>query len=304
VGANFGATGTFGQDGGISFTNQSGDNGGNAQTATEFTNWLSQALPAYAASQGLQFNPQAAGLQLTAGGYANNGLFYAPTGYVASPEKWAMFRPGETYLSSVVGDLAARGVFTPQGTQNPELNYGAGISLQPPATDFQGVYDWQRNAIGAERTRNESLAAANNLARETLGDYYTPGTEYSPTATREDFLAIRQRLDAERQQNEPAANYAVGGVVQLPGGGKVARGPGGGLDDLIPTSIDGRRAAALSDGEFVIPADVVSMMGDGSSNAGSRRLYDMVRSIRDEKTGTTRQAGPIKVGDILKRIMQ
>lgn len=99
-------------------------------------------------------------------------------------------------------------------------------------------------------------------------------------------------------------NFANGGVVALPGGGKVARGPGGGLDDLIPTSIDGRRAAALSDGEFVIPADVVSMMGDGSSNAGSRRLYDMVRSIRQEKTGTSRQAGPIKVGDILKRIMQ
>lgn len=95
--------------------------------------------------------------------------------------------------------------------------------------------------------------------------------------------------------------FAQGGVIPLLGGGKIARGPGGGLDDLIPTTIDGKRAAALSDGEFVIPADVVSMMGDGSTNAGSKRLYDLVRQIRENKTGTSRQAGPLPIGDILKR---
>ena len=98
--------------------------------------------------------------------------------------------------------------------------------------------------------------------------------------------------------------YARGGIIPLPGGGKIAKGPGGGLDDLIPTSIDGRRAAALSDGEFVIPADVVSMMGDGSTNAGSKRLYDMVRQVRQAKTGTSRQAGPLQVGKILERTMK
>ena len=95
--------------------------------------------------------------------------------------------------------------------------------------------------------------------------------------------------------------FAKGGLIPLAGGGKIAVGPGGGLDDLIPTSINGRRAAALSDGEFVIPSDVVSMMGDGSSNAGARRLYDLMRQVRDAKTGTTRQAGPLPVGEILKR---
>jgi hypothetical protein len=98
--------------------------------------------------------------------------------------------------------------------------------------------------------------------------------------------------------------YARGGIIPLPGGGKIAKGPGGGLDDLIPTTIDGRRAAALSDGEFVIPADVVSMMGDGSTNAGSKRLYDLVRQVRQHKTGTTRQAGPLQVGKILERTMR
>lgn len=103
---------------------------------------------------------------------------------------------------------------------------------------------------------------------------------------------------------EPVLGFAGGGVIPLVGGGKVAIGPGGGLDDLIPTSINGRRAAALSDGEFVIPADVVSMMGDGSSNAGARRLYDLVRQIRQAKTGTERQAGPLPTGKILERVMK
>jgi len=109
--------------------------------------------------------------------------------------------------------------------------------------------------------------------------------------------------DGQGNKKGGLIKLAGGGVVALEGGGKVAIGPGGGLDDLIPTSINGRRAAALSDGEFVIPADVVSMMGDGSSNAGARRLYDLVRQVRDTKTGTTRQAGPLPVGEILKRSM-
>ena len=102
--------------------------------------------------------------------------------------------------------------------------------------------------------------------------------------------------------DEPEA-FAQGGLVPLAGGGKIAIGPGGGLDDLIPTTIGGSRAAALSDGEFVIPADVVSMMGDGSSNAGARRLYDLVKQIREVKTGTETQAKPLPVGDILKRTL-
>ena len=119
---------------------------------------------------------------------------------------------------------------------------------------------------------------------------------------REFFEALNAgQLDFGNEQSEMPEAFAGGGLVPLAGGGKIAVGPGGGLDDLIPTSIEGRRAAALSDGEFVIPADVVSMMGDGSSNAGARRLYDIVRQVRDAKTGTSRQAGPLPVGQILKR---
>jgi hypothetical protein len=143
-----------------------------------------------------------------------------------------------------------------------------------------------------------------NSVFDSVGNIFTDGGDTSDWAD-VGYTALRLSgmlpfAEGGMVDSEPEA-FAKGGLIPLEGGGKVAIGPGGGLDDLIPTSINGRRAAALSDGEFVIPADVVSMMGDGSSNAGARRLYDLVKQVRDNKTGTTRQAGPLPVGDILKR---
>lgn len=75
-----------------------------------------------------------------------------------------------------------------------------------------------------------------------------------------------------------------------PGDGGLISGPGGGLEDAIPASIDGEQPAALSDGEFVVPADVVAMIGDGSTEAGSRRLMALIEQIRIQKQGTPQQA--------------
>lgn len=81
-------------------------------------------------------------------------------------------------------------------------------------------------------------------------------------------------------------------------GGRI-RGAGGGLDDLIPGTIEGRKEVRLADGEFVVPADVVSHLGDGSSDQGVRKLTEMMDRIRKEKTGTTKQAGHIKDNKVL-----
>ena len=87
----------------------------------------------------------------------------------------------------------------------------------------------------------------------------------------------------------------MGGTKQLAQGG-IAQGyylggPTDGMADLIPATIDGTQPAALSDGEFVIPADVVSHLGNGNSEAGAEQLYSMMDRVRDERTGTTKQ-GP------------
>ena len=71
-------------------------------------------------------------------------------------------------------------------------------------------------------------------------------------------------------------------------------GHGDGMSDSIPATIEGKQPARLADGEFVIPADVVSHIGNGSSKAGSKQLYSMLDRIRKARTGHTKQGKEIK----------
>jgi len=84
-------------------------------------------------------------------------------------------------------------------------------------------------------------------------------------------------------------NFAKGGLGSaLPP--RFLSGGGDGMSDSIKANIDGKQEARLADGEFVVPADVVSHLGNGSSKAGAKKLYAMMDKIRKARTGRTRQA--------------
>ena len=70
-------------------------------------------------------------------------------------------------------------------------------------------------------------------------------------------------------------------------------GQGDGMSDSIPATIEGKQPARLADGEFVVPADVVSHIGNGSSKAGSQRLYSMLDRVRKARTGHAKQGKQI-----------
>ena len=70
-------------------------------------------------------------------------------------------------------------------------------------------------------------------------------------------------------------------------------GEGGGMDDLVPGMIGNQQQVAVSPGEYIVPADVVSGLGDGSSDAGADKLDAMMDDVRVAKTGGTIQPGPI-----------
>jgi hypothetical protein len=88
---------------------------------------------------------------------------------------------------------------------------------------------------------------------------------------------------------------AAGGIASLAEGGKprYLQGETDGMADEIPSNIDGDQEAALSHGEFVIPADVVSHLGNGNSDAGAKKLYQMMDRIREARTGTKEQGKEI-----------
>lgn len=96
-----------------------------------------------------------------------------------------------------------------------------------------------------------------------------------------DYRSGRGLYEAAQQ------NFAGGGLSNVP---RFLSGGGDGMSDSIPATINDRQPARLADGEFVIPADVVSHLGNGSSKAGAKQLYAMMDRVRNKRTGKKKQA--------------
>ena len=97
--------------------------------------------------------------------------------------------------------------------------------------------------------------------------------------------------------------FASGGISSLGGysdGGRMLKGPGDGMSDSIPASIAGKQPARLANGEFVVPADVVSHLGNGSTDAGAKQLYAMMDRVRKARTGTKKQGKKINPSKFVK----
>lgn len=100
------------------------------------------------------------------------------------------------------------------------------------------------------------------------------------------------------QSNDAGLNSLLGQAIRDPLGKAMAKGgyldgPGDGMSDSIPATIEGKQPARLADGEFVVPADVVSHLGNGSTKAGAKVLYGMLDKVRRARTGTKKQGRKI-----------
>ena len=115
-----------------------------------------------------------------------------------------------------------------------------------------------------------------------------------------DAALLKERLTAGGTaiENMFKNKYAEGGIAQL-SEGRYLKGETDGMADEVPASIDGQEPAALSDGEFVIPADIVSHLGNGNSEAGAKALKEMMSRIRRERTGNNEQGKQIDPNNFL-----
>lgn len=119
------------------------------------------------------------------------------------------------------------------------------------------------------------------------------------------MMTPEQAQSAKMQGLSPAAykdiygqaeGLAAGGISSLGSysdGGRMLKGPGDGMSDNIPATIGGKQPARLADGEFVVPADVVSHLGNGSTDAGAKQLYSMMDKVRKARTGSKKQGKQI-----------
>lgn len=145
------------------------------------------------------------------------------------------------------------------------------------------------------------------------GGVFEPVPSYDPAAPRPEVLPMdrsRGFVGGPTNQGLNAPSFAGGRpfgdpFTDLTGPGAQGRsiaasrritGPGAGMDDAVPAVVNGQAPAALSDGEHVLSADVVSMLGDGSSDAGHRMLEDFASQVRQRKTGSPTQAPPLGMG--------
>ena len=120
----------------------------------------------------------------------------------------------------------------------------------------------------------ESLGQA--LQSNPQGFTVIPNQSIPPTSGEAPMMAMGGRV-----------RYAEGGIGALtPDDGKMLNGNGDGVSDEIPAMIEGEQEAALSDGEFIVPARIVSELGNGSSDAGAQKLYAMIDRIQAARSKT------------------
>ena len=172
-----------------------------------------------------------------------------------------------------------------------------------------------RSSEDASRAVRESPFSTNPNRDVSIGDtYYGRGKEsenlYSRMTGDSTLYAVGGSVDDEYGMDEARGlsqgnlqnglfgggitGYAAGGHLGgYSDGGQFLNGPGDGMSDSIPASIEGKQPARLANEEFVVPADVVSHLGNGSSKAGAKQLYSMMDKVRKARTGTEKQGKQI-----------
>jgi hypothetical protein len=198
--------------------------------------------------------------------------YYRPTGLGYAEGGDIMMAAGGSFDDEPMGDdvaMAAGGIagYKAGGLKMKTMGLGEGIARDTDVdTANLGAYD-------AAQKRMEKQFAAANL---------------KPTAMPKSRIS---KLGEIKTGIAAAAGGSIGGYSD---GGRMLKGPGDGMSDSIPAVIGRKQPARLADGEFVVPADVVSHLGNGSTDAGAKRLYSMMDKVRTARTGKKKQAPAVK----------
>jgi hypothetical protein len=266
----------------------------------EFMNFMTEAYkndPANSASFADIASKAVSALGEGAGDFLKKYLYNPTTGKVnlaglgtAGMALYKMMNKGESggYNKPVPNLTASR-----QQIQYNDPNRVAGSAGRQYFTDTK--YDGTDPAVQAQGIlaayRPAAAPAPNPYAGTMARNFNTP---VSPQVAPSDAASnVSNVLPVPEAQG-----FNMGGIAQL-AKGRYLDGKTDGMADELRTNIDGKQAAALSHGEFVIPADVVSHLGNGNSEAGAEKLYQMMARIRKARTGNEKQGKEIDANKFL-----
>jgi hypothetical protein len=191
---------------------------------------------------------------------------------------------------------------SPRSTYNPTDDEIRNYVSRPGMTDAMVVRGMNQFGVTPQRmsgitglpvenvqSRYQAAMGPNALSRRpgSGGVTYFSPMQYSPVGSFTTTAPVETPV--ETPETIVAAGGGMmrgGGISDLGGysdGGRLLRGPGDGVSDSIPASINNKQPARLADGEFVVPARIVSELGNGSTEAGARKLYAMMDRIQKSR---------------------
>ena len=218
-------------------------------------------------------------------------LSYAQGGNVSTYAKGGEARERREFLDMIETDF-----------KSPPAQYVEGMGFVTPPPSVEGRLGGNFDALGGNIRAGISGNAMMTPDKKIIA---TPGMMdigYKGRVGPGDLDVGIQRairgVPGRGKDYAVTANYnmafAEGGMPP-----RFLSGGGDGMSDSIPATINGKQEARLADGEFVVPADVVSHLGNGSSKAGAKRLYSMMDKVRSARTGTKKQAPAVNVKKLM-----
>jgi len=247
--------------------------------------------------------------------YANYGAVpytAAEGGMVPSYADGGLMDPGSEPL-----DFATGGMY-PQSQQYTSA-YATPSQMPTSAQATASLYEPKTNPLTGDMMANMAKGGIASVKRYVTGGQteitpeqmaqmqaqqaaqqqpqYDPYAELQQQAMYSRMSGLPQITPTASAQGGLMNSYAAGGSTlggyASGGNPRLLEGPGDGMSDNIPATIGAKQPARLADGEFVVPADVVSHLGNGSTDAGAKRLYSMMDKVRKARTGNKKQGKEI-----------
>lgn len=193
-------------------------------------------------------------------------------------------------------------------TDSAKQNYGA-TNTPGQTISGGGIADKLKNAISGGSDKKSGIDASTMLMLMMLLSQMNKGGNPAAASVIPQLSASRSQIPYAKPSRPGAGGVsyftpttyskkmAEGGIAALGGysdGGQLLKGPGDGVSDSIPATIAGKQPARLADGEFVVPARIVSELGNGSTDAGARKLYAMMKRIEKTRKGAKNIAANTK----------
>ena len=195
-----------------------------------------------------------------------------------------------TPVGATTGATAAPVTMQPAQQQTEDYKTSANQAAQ---TGFLDAVKAANPQLDWANYNPNKIAMVTNPYQEAINyyDQYGKGMPATPND-------VSSFINFYQGQSSPTAakttTQSDSGAIVTGKSGGFLQGRGDGMSDSIPATINDKQPARLADGEFVVPADVVAHLGNGSSKAGAQRLYEMMARVRKARTGTTKQAPEIK----------